>query len=216
MPLAHCQTALAHPLQNGFPTQPGRRPTLPNIGGVGTPAEFTERLQAAADGLTVRRRQGYCAALSAFSFAQAQGLGTHRVEMDITAEFYRPSRRIDDDGLEAALKKVSRSLMAPIKPHSVADAQPLHAAREIGFGRFDHQMEVIWHQHVSMQTPAEAFDRLRQKFAKVLVITSIFENCLALVAARGEMMPSPSPFDTQWSRHNCQRSYWSGDRLFNV
>ena len=128
-----------------------------------------------------------------------------------------PGGGLHDDGFETALKKVSRSLMAPIKPDGVADAQPLHAGGEVGIARLHQQMKMIFHEHIGMQTPAEAFDGFAEQLAEMLVIALVAANRLPLVAAGGEVVPTAGLFDSQRARHDrCLRETARPSQLYNV
>src|SRR6185295_2805890 len=103
--------------------------------------------------------------------------------------------RLDNDGLESALEKVPRALMAAIEPDGVTDAQPLHAGGEVRLEGFQHEMEMIFHEHVSVQPPAKLRHGIGEQFAEMLVIAPVTKNRLLLVAASGEVIPATGAFE---------------------
>ncbi len=62
----------------------------------------------------------------------------------------------DAQSLKAALKQVAAFGSKAIKPSGVGAFQPMHTGRKVRQGSLHGQVEVIIHQYVGMQTPAEA------------------------------------------------------------
>jgi hypothetical protein len=62
---------------------------------------------------------------------------------------------LDHAGLEPALEKVARAVVAPVEPDRVEAVQALHAGREFGLRRFDEQVEVVVEQAPNVHLPAE-------------------------------------------------------------
>ena len=107
--------------------------------------------------------------------------------MKVIGQGHAPGGWIHNDGFETPLKEVTGSFVPPIEPQRVAYTQPLHAGRQVRIECFHQQVEVIFHEHVSVQSPAKARDRFGKQFAKMLIIAAILIDRLALVTACGEV-----------------------------
>jgi hypothetical protein len=59
------------------------------------------------------------------------------------------------DGLVAPLKDVTTLPMRPVEATAVTHLQPMHRRAQVGFGRPDHQMIMVVHQHERMNLQAK-------------------------------------------------------------
>ena len=62
------------------------------------------------------------------AFGKSEARESNGVEVNVNGEGNGPGSRVDNDGFEAALKKVSNSLVAAIEPGGVAEVEPLNGA----------------------------------------------------------------------------------------
>src|SRR6185369_1293126 len=72
------------------------------------------------------------------------------IQMHIPAQAQPPFATVDDDGFETALEKMSATAASPVKPHAVADIEPLHGTTQVWFPQLDDEVIVIVHQYVRM------------------------------------------------------------------
>ncbi len=134
--------------------------------------------------------------------AQIQPAEAHRVEVDIAGDLLPAGVIFDDHRAKAALEEVTRSVVPPIKPDTVADVEPLHGTAQVGARCFDEQMIVVIHQHIGVDTNREALGGLRQQFEEVSAIGLLPVDRLSLIASRRDVVTSAGPFDTQCSCHD--------------
>ncbi len=80
--------------------------------------------------------------------------------------------------------------MLDVVPDAVAGVQPLHGPADIPFRRFDQQMVMVPHQHISMKDDAVALDHPFQQFDEMLTVAIHMEKRPPPQPAGRDMVPS--------------------------
>jgi hypothetical protein len=60
---------------------------------------------------------------------------------------------INDQRRIATGEEMPRQIVPPVEATGVSAQKPFHPNDEIGLGRFDHQMKMIWHQDIGVNLP---------------------------------------------------------------
>jgi hypothetical protein len=115
--------------------------------------------------------------------------------MDIASQFLPAGIVLDDDGFESALKQVACPVVPTVEPDTVTDAQPLHRAAQVGLGCFEHQMEMVVHENVSVDCGPEPFGLLGKQLQEMKPVGVLAEDMFAVIAAGGDVITSAGPFD---------------------
>ncbi len=76
--------------------------------------------------------------------------GTYRIEHDVPTQLQQIAVPVNYDRLEAPLQDVTDTAVAAVEGLGVDTVDLAHGFRQIGFGRFHDQMEVIVHQAVGV------------------------------------------------------------------
>ena len=108
----------------------------------------------------------------------------------------------DDFGAEPPLEHMTGPSVPTCPPDGVTGEESLHAAREIGLGSAEEQMEVIGHQDEGEEFPAEKARGALQRVQPVLPVAVVADDVLAAVAAGHDMMESTRVFEAQSPRHD--------------
>ena len=92
--------------------------------------------------------------------------GPGRIEMDVIAHGLEitVAAAIDKKALVAPAKQMAEKFVSPVEARSTGTQQPFHAIHQIGFWRFDHQMEMIAHEAPGMDLPVGFGARLTECF----------------------------------------------------
>src|SRR5260221_3303845 len=109
--------------------------------------------------------------------------GPYGIESDVLDQRQQIALLLDEEAFEAALKEVTAALILPVEPLGVLAVHPLHAPGERGLGCLEDEMEVIGHEGVGMDDPAEAPDGLDEDGEEHEVILVAAVDVLAIVAA---------------------------------
>jgi len=115
--------------------------------------------------------------------------------VDVTGQFLPAGIVLHNDAFESSPKEVAGAIIAAIEPNAIADAKPLHGPAQVGFRGFEHQMKMIVHEHVGMDSRAEAFGLLGEQFQEMEPVGVVLEDVSAFVAAGGDVITSAGPFD---------------------
>ena len=151
-------------------------------------------------------RSGLFAEARPLSFARGfvlpEGLSAHRVQVQITAELKSGFARVEDNRFEAPLQKTTGPL-APtaIEPDGITDIEPLHGLAEVGRRRFQQQMVMVAHEHVSVEYHSKAVDHFIEQFAEMLAIPVITKNGSPFHATGGDVIPRAGARNSEWTCH---------------
>ena len=77
----------------------------------------------------------------------------------------------------------------------------MHDPAQVGLRRLHQQVIVVIHQHVGVNPRAGALVQLAEQFQKVVTVGIVPEGVFAFVAASGDALPPPGPFNAEWARH---------------
>ena len=86
-----------------------------------------------------------------------------------------------------------------IEPNCVGAQQPAHSRHQIGIGSFNHQMEVISHQAISMRLPSGFLADFGESLQKILPIHIVQENVFPPVATTHHVVDATGVLDSQFS-----------------
>src|SRR6266699_77449 len=89
---------------------------------------------------------------------------------------------IDKKALVAPAKQMAEKFVSPVEAGSIGSQQPFHAVHQIGFWRFDHEMEMSAHEAPGMDLPVGFGARLTECFNEQLAILVATEDNFALIA----------------------------------
>src|SRR5258708_39542770 len=117
--------------------------------------------------------------------------GPHGIEGDIADERHQVALLLDQEPLETPLEEMPRAFVSPVEPLGVLAVHPLHAARERGLRRLNHEMEMVGHEGIGMDDPTEAPDGLGEDAEEHQVIFVAEADAAAIVAAGGGVPYGP-------------------------
>src|ERR1700682_954591 len=123
------------------------------------------------------------------------------IEGDVADQRQEIALLLDEEALEATLKDMARTIVTAIEPLSVLAVHPLHPARERRLGRLEHEMEMIRHQGVRMDDPAEPANGLGEDAEEHQVIFVAEVDVAAVVAAGGDVPDGAGLLESEWSGH---------------
>src|ERR1035441_3605391 len=89
---------------------------------------------------------------------------------------------LDEECLVSPAENMPKKLLPVVQADGVRAEEPPHPGHKVGVGRFQHQVEVVPHQAVSMHLPAGFLGTLRQRLEELLTINIIEKNVLSPVA----------------------------------
>ena len=121
--------------------------------------------------------------------------------MHITSDLLPACVVLHEQRLKAALKEMTHSLVAPIKPDAVADVKPMQGAAEVGFGGLEQQMKMVIHEGVGMDFDEVAFDHLAKEIQEMKSVVVVSVDDLAFIAAGSDVVAAIGPWDAQRARH---------------
>src|SRR5438045_2113830 len=100
---------------------------------------------------------------------------------------------------------MSPSLVLAIEPSGVGAVEPVHATREVRLRRLDDEMEVVSHQHIGGDAPAEALDNLGEEAEEGFPIGIGEEDGALLIAAGSDVVDGAGKLDAKCSCHSPPR-----------
>lgn len=126
----------------------------------------------------------------------------HGVEVDVAVAAQRVGPSVDQTGLVAALPQGTCAAVAGIEQADMAAAQGLHqpgdGARR---GRGQQQVDVIVHQHPSMQRTAGALQALAQQLPIARPVHVVQDAGQAVVAALHHLLRNTGQVQTGQAGH---------------
>src|SRR5688572_7760604 len=108
---------------------------------------------------------------------------------------------IAHNGLVAALKQMSYFFVFPVEISRVPQLEPLHDLAQWSLAGFDQQVNVVAHQHVSINVRAVSLPVLFQSLQIVFPVCVATEYHLALIAPANHMVKCSRIFYSRLSRH---------------
>src|SRR5438093_10322952 len=91
--------------------------------------------------------------------------------------------------------------VAAVKPNTITDVEPLHGQGQISAWRLQQQMIVVAHQHPTVKQQPASFHHLPHQRSEVQTVGIVPEDVLELVAAGGDVIPSPRLLNSQSACH---------------
>ena len=103
--------------------------------------------------------------------------------------------------LEAALEQVARAavLIAPIQ--CVGREQPLHETRQVGARRAQERMDMVVHEHKSIENDPALMQVVRQLREKSTPVVIAVENVRPTVTPAGDMIHGICKINPWWTWH---------------
>jgi len=95
---------------------------------------------------------------------------------------------VDHEGREAPLKQMANAVVAGVEALRVDPREPVHSLREPRQPRLDDQVNVVAHQAVGVQAPAEAANRLVEELHERRTVDVVPEDQPSLDAAAGDVV----------------------------
>ena len=121
---------------------------------------------------------------------------------------------LDQQGLITSLKQMAVFAPEAIEPGGQRALQPMHAFDQVGPGRFQRQVEMIAHDHVSVDAPAVDRGRLGQGAHKGFRRARAVKEVAPVIATIDDVVARAGVLDAQPSCHaRIQTGHISGARL---
>ncbi len=95
-----------------------------------------------------------------------------------------------------------RQIVPPVEATGISAQKPFHPNDQIGLGRFNHQMKMIWHQDIGVNLPAGLDAHFGESRSKALTVRIVEKDRLAPVTATQEVVDRTGVLDSQLSGHH--------------
>src|SRR5207249_10661642 len=95
-----------------------------------------------------------------------------------------------------------QSLGSPRERHS----RLLPHGNQVRLGRFNHQVEMIWHEAIGMNLPARLAARLAQSLDKPLAVDVVAEDIFAPVPTIYDVVAGPWVLTPKFARHTVRQN----------
>ena len=105
---------------------------------------------------------------------------------------------VAEDRLVSTLKKMANRLVPPIKIHRIALVDPLKNLRKRGCLCLNQQMNMVAHQDIGIEGKVITNVVVSQNSEIPLIVFSVSEDRLSLVATGDDVVKGPFKFDP-WS-----------------
>ena len=131
--------------------------------------------------------------------------GSCRIEMNVIR--HNPEiigiriRSVYRHRLVAALEDMPLPQPRPVPPLTERAHQVFHPRNQIGLRRFQQQVEVVAHEHPSVNPPSMAFTNLCESEHKRLPVVVRLKNNLAAITTRHHMVNRPGILESCRSCH---------------
>jgi len=112
---------------------------------------------------------------------------------------------LDKDRLEAALQKMSDSVVTTIEPLGVNTVEKVHSTRQARVRRLDQEVVIVGHQAICMTDPAVSVDNVGKDFEESGSITVVKKDVLLRIATTGNVVDSAFVLQPQRSGHSLYR-----------
>ena len=107
----------------------------------------------------------------------------------------------NEQGLVTSLKQVAIFSAESIKPRRQGAMEPMHTLYKRRIRRFHSEMEMIGHQHISMDLPAKLSASLKEGSKKDLCRPNALEQVMPVVSSIEDMVDRSGKFDPQPPGH---------------
>src|SRR6266446_893078 len=109
---------------------------------------------------------------------------------------------------------MAEKFVSPVEAGSIGPQQPFHAVHQIGFWRFDHEMEMITHEAPGMDLPVGFGARLTECSNEQLAILVATEDIFAMIAPVHHVINGPLVLDSEFTSHG--ETMASGTSIVNT
>lgn len=111
-----------------------------------------------------------------------------RVEHDIAQQFQQMGLPHDVDVAKPSLKQMATEAVPPIKLVCIFPVQVMHRHGEICMGRFEQQMEMIWHQAYAIYHQLKPVYRFGKDAIPDLLVDIVGKYACPTIATRGDVV----------------------------
>jgi hypothetical protein len=125
----------------------------------------------------------------------------NRVQMDVAGDFLQIIVLINQEGMIAALIKMTRATMPPIEPGRVGDIEVPHELLEISPRGFHQEMKVVTHQGIGEDLGLVNVRGASQQIEKGEAVGIGGKDMLSVVTATGYMIIGILELDPKWPCH---------------
>jgi hypothetical protein len=108
---------------------------------------------------------------------------------------------IDRDGFVTSAEKVAGEFVAAVETAGICAEQPLHAGNEIGFGSFDNEVEMVWHEAIGVDLPGSFFAGGGESFDEGVAVVVVEENGFAAISTIEDVVDGAGVFDAKGAGH---------------
>jgi hypothetical protein len=134
-------------------------------------------------------------------------LGPNWVEMEVPANFNKMGICINENSFVATLKKVPSPTVSAIEIDSVGSIEPMHEDIEVAPWGHKQEVEVVFHQDVSMNLNAVSLHTASEQFEEFLSISPVEENRLSFISPASHVVPGTRELYAQRASHEETLSY---------
>ena len=127
--------------------------------------------------------------------------GPDRVVMDVPQESEQVGVTVAQNRFIPALEEMADGPVGLVEVHRVALIDPLQNLRKRRFAGLDQKMDVVAHEHVSIQSVMIAVLVDGEELNEFLIVSGVFEDLLSLVSARDDVIERPLKLYSRLSRH---------------
>ena len=122
--------------------------------------------------------------------------------MDISNKFQKVRVLFTNNGFVAVLEKVARTLIAPVKPNSMACEQPSHDGGQLGSRWAEKQVSVIGHECPCQAISVRFWQQFRQSCQKRLPVLVIEKNLPSLDPSDNDMLKNSRDIQSSGPWHS--------------
>jgi len=87
-----------------------------------------------------------------------------RIQNHVATKLKKIAVAIDKNGFVPSLIDVAHPVVPPVEILGIGAIDVPHPLGETSFGRFHHQVAVVFHQAIRMTEPVESLDRILEDF----------------------------------------------------
>lgn len=134
---------------------------------------------------------------------RAEHFGAHWIQVDIIANGFEVAvaAAIHDEGFVTSAEEVAKEFMAAVEAAGVGGKEPFHAGDEVGLGRGEDEVKMVWHEAPCMNLPAGFGTGFGEGFEEEVAVGVVIENGLATIAAVHDVIDSAGILNTEFSGH---------------
>jgi hypothetical protein len=121
--------------------------------------------------------------------------------MDVAGDFLQIIVRIDQEGMVAALVKMTRAVVTPVEVGRIGDVEVPHEFLEIAPGGLHQQVKVVVHQNVGKDLRLIDVSGAFQQIEKSQTVGIGEKDILSVIAATGNMVIGILELNPKWPCH---------------